>query len=117
MSVLWSDVSALDPVLAAVPTVTQAAILTFVTTYLSPVSWGDKYDLATLLLAAHFGALNLRGGGSGGVGPVQSESAGSVSRSYATTSVAGASGALGSTVWGQQYQTLARACLGGGVVI
>jgi hypothetical protein len=104
--------------MAGVGADTQDAILAFVVSYLNAASWGDKYDLASLLLAAHLGAITLRGGGAGGAGPVLSESAGSVSRSYANTLMMQAGmGIYGATVWGQQYATLRAACFSGGMVL
>lgn len=118
MAVTWADVAALDPPMAAVGATTQTAILTFLASYLNAPSWGDKLDLATLLLAAHLGAITLRGGGAGGVGPVLSESAGAVSRSYANTlMMQQGMAAYGATVWGQQYVTLRDAVFSGGIAI
>lgn len=114
----WSDVAALDPPLGTIPAATQTSILKFVLAYLNEPVWGQWYDQASLLLAAHMGALTLRGGGGASSGIVTSESAGGVSRSYAPPTMGRTTiGNFGVTIWGQQYQGLTRAVLGGGMVI
>jgi hypothetical protein len=53
-------------------------------TQIGPAVWGDLYDQGLVYLAAHTAAVSDRTGSAGG--PIQSEKAGAVSRSYATSS-------------------------------
>lgn len=66
---------------------------------------GETLRLARIFLAAHFGTISLRSK-SGAAGPVTSEAAGAVRRSYGLVALASHDAALGSTTWGQQYQGL-----------
>lgn len=111
MPVAWADVAALDAPLANVPSAAQTAILADVALMLDVDRWGTRLDLATKYLAAHVGALVLRGGGAAGVGPVTSQTMGPASKSYATPMLLAALGDLGATVWGQIFARL-RTSLG-----
>lgn len=57
---------------------------------------------ARILLAAHYGTVMKRGK-TGALGPVTSEAAGGVRRSYGLISLANGNVALGTTIYGQQY--------------
>jgi len=74
---------------------------------------GATVRLARLYLAAHLGQVTLNARG-GAAGPVTSESAGALRRSYGFLNTAAARQGLASTMFGQQYlsiieQTPARA--------
>ncbi len=111
MSIDWDDVVALAPALEDLEEAAQDLILEHVALLVGPKKWGRLQDMGQIYLAAHLGTLVLRSsaaGGSQAVGPVQSESVGDVSRTYA---VLGASGgglgaSIGSTDWGREYRTL-----------
>lgn len=66
---------------------------------------GATLRMARILLAAHYGTVSKRSK-SGSAGPVTSEAAGAVRRSYGLVALASHDAALGSTIWGQQYQGL-----------
>ena len=69
--------------------------------------WGDCRDQATTLMAAHILARRLKGS-SAPAGPVVSQSAGGLSRTYAGPSGPGISdNLLMSTTYGQDYLALA----------
>jgi len=68
--------------------------------------WAATYDGGLLYLAAHTLAIELRGS-KAPCGPVASESAGPLSRSYA---VAASNDAFDSTSYGREYKRL-RACI------
>lgn len=109
--ITWADCIALDASLSAVPEAAQDAILADVYGTLSADRWGDKLDRAAKYLAMHTGTLLLRGGGLGGVGPVQSESLGDAARSYAVGSLSASTDDLDATPWGLAYKRLRRGLL------
>lgn len=117
MSITWADVTTLfsgDTALAALPTLTQNSILAQVNDEeVHDSTWriAARANRARLYLAAHLGSL-ASGVNSGAKGPVQSESVGSVSRSYAL-SVAQNSNPLDSTGYGKEYRRLVRLQFGG----
>jgi hypothetical protein len=104
----WADVLLIAPDLSTLATAERAAVLADVDAQLDEDKIGAdyKYQLACKYLAAHFGTLVKRGA-AGAVGPVSSESVGSVSISYAVTSAMSSDG-LSSTVWGAQYVAIIR---------
>jgi hypothetical protein len=110
----WVDVVLVDANLATVPVPVQSRILTEVRDTLSADGTGVRYDLLSKYLAAHSGLVYLRsaaGGLSGGVsGPVSSESADGVSRTYGVSVGGGATdagrAALDSTPWGREFLRL-----------
>ncbi len=75
-------------------------------------SCDSDYDrrLARINLAAHIASYNKRAA-SGAAGPVTSESAGQVRRSYGLIATSTSSGAIGSTRYGQQYLDILSASL------
>lgn len=103
MAVTWSDVAAIAPELAAVPSGAQTAILATASRQVSASVWGDWYDDGVKYLAAHMGALSLRGGASGAVA---SEAVGSLAASYSQPQ--GVRGALSATSYGAEYQRMVR---------
>lgn len=107
MSISWSNVAAIAPELSTVGTDTQNAILAQVNGDISDDAWpsDSKADRARAWLAAHLATLVARAGSGGAV---QSESVGSVSRSYAISVAAGAN-ELGSTSYGIEYERLCKA--------
>ena len=76
--------------------------------------WGGstspRLRYARTLLAAHFGTLAFQGAGgaSGGFGAVMVESAGGLSRQYASFSPNGTDPTFDKTIYGQMYRTLLR---------
>lgn len=110
VSITWADVVDIDASLSAVPAARQESILLDVGLMLDPTAWGDRYDMGCKYLAAHYGVLALRSGGSAPQGPVASESLGPASRSYASSSAA--LGPHASTSWGQMFDTLVRTLIG-----
>jgi len=68
---------------------------------ISSTAWGTRYDDGVLYLSAHLLAV-IMGGGVGVSGPVVSETAGPVSRSYAGP-IGLAAESLATTVYGRRY--------------
>lgn len=89
--ITWADVSAIAPEVTSVPVAAQTDILAYVNTELNVTEWGGESSitlrLGRIYLAAHLGVTTAQGGAS--AGPVVSESAGGLSRSYANTSTTG----------------------------
>lgn len=113
MSIVWSDVEAIAPELSVSPLATQDAILEQVNDEeIHDDTWRSaaRADRARRYLAAHLATIASNGRGS--VGPIQSESVGSVSRSYAVSMAMGSSN-LDSTGYGKEYQRLRRMQFGG----
>lgn len=112
MAVSWSDVTALAPGVAAVPSGTQTVILAAVSAQLANADYWPStalYELAQKYLAAHMGSLYLRsnGGGDTAGGAVTSESVGDVSVSYATVPAGDAARAwYALTPWGVALEAL-----------
>ncbi len=107
MAVVWAQIVAIAPELACVPVASQNAILAQTTAMLAPSQWGTKHDLAVTLLAAHFGALFVRG--SSNPGAVTSEAVSGVSVGYASPPVFDR-GLLNSTSYGSRFRLLQRGC-------
>lgn len=113
-AIVWDDVVDIAAELSAVGADARTKILAFVngaldTTLFDGGEDSDRLHLARIYLAAHFGSGALPGSGSSGPpGTVTSESAGGLSRSYATMAAATATGLVGGTWCGQQYQALVR---------
>ncbi len=63
---------------------------------------GPMVHLLRVLLAAHYATISKRGS-SGATGPVTSEAAGAVRRSYGLVALAAADASLGATGYGQQF--------------
>lgn len=110
MAVTIGDLILLDPSLATIPTATLQAILDNILITIRACAWGDKYDLAVKLLAAHTALMWLRSAG-GVSGVVVEERVGDVQRKYGA-STATTSNDLDQSPWGQWYQRLLRGTLG-----
>lgn len=83
---------------------------------LSESAFGDLYDTAVKYMTAHLLSSD-KTGAHGPAGPVTSESAGSVSRSYATSQgVSGQSG-LNNTVYGRRVVEIRNSLSLGGFVV
>jgi hypothetical protein len=102
--ILQTDVQPFAPALATLAAGAWTDILAYVNeqdlTYLGETVQVDR--MAKIYLAAHIGTLTMRAG-SGAAGPVTSESAGTLRRSYGMYAAWAGSGALGSTQFGQMY--------------
>ncbi len=107
--IIKQDVLEFAPELSSIKDPAWAVILAFVNTLdSSGIGGGDEgptLRLARIFLAAHYGTISKRSK-SGAAGPVTSEAAGAVRRSYGLVALASRDAALGSTTWGQQYQGL-----------
>tara|TARA_Y100000310_G_scaffold208954_1_gene209552 strand:+ start:918 stop:1313 length:396 start_codon:yes stop_codon:yes gene_type:complete len=77
-----------------------------VSCYVNEAAFGDCATKAQALVAAHLLTLGL-GGGSSPTGAVTSESAGGLSRSYASAPTSEAGGFWASTSYGQRYWAIA----------
>lgn len=110
-AITWTDVMALAPELSSVSTDGRTYILAHVNTALNLAEFdgedGPKTRLARIYLAAHFGAISLAGA-TGASGPVTSESAGGLSRSYGTTTSTSSGSGIERTGYGQLYLQLVR---------
>lgn len=118
-AITWDDVVDIAAELSSVGLDAQTKILAFVNGALDVTLFADGEDdarlhLARIYLAAHFGSGALPGAGSSGPsGPVTSESAGGLSRSYGAMSAAVTSGLVSGTWYASQYQALIRPVAGG----
>lgn len=104
MAIVWADVTAVAPETSTAPVAMQTAILALVNQQLTEAIWGELIETGRAYLAAHFATLSSRGG-SGGT--VVSESAGAVSRSYASPSGLDSTG-MSSSAYGNIFMTLVR---------
>lgn len=107
-SITWADVTNHAPQLSVLAVGAQNDILAFVNTLLDVNVLGGEESamvkMARIYLAAHFGTVDTQGG-SGPAGPVISETAGGLSRSYAQ--LMNSSGFTGSS-YGDQFVGLVR---------
>lgn len=111
-AIAWSDVTAIAADLSATSAGAQTAILAYVNGNGCNVDAfdgeaGDVTKFARMNLAAHLGT-TIRYGAGGG--PIASQSAGGLSRSFGSWS---GSSLLGTTGYGRMFLTLARAGAGG----
>lgn len=109
-AITWANVVDFDATLSTIHANAQTAILAYVNGYFNvdtvdPVGGEDGATLRLLriYLAAHLGRVNLQS--SSATGPVQSESAGGLSRSYGSSVT---NEALATTKWGNLYLALLR---------
>lgn len=110
MSVTSADIKALPSgEFASVLDATVDIYITEAQSRIHQTTWGDQYDLGVKYLTAHALALDM-GGAHGAAGPVASESAGPVSRSYAAYSIFGSTGGdnLNATAYGRKFQMLRK---------
>lgn len=113
----WEDIRDLPS--GEFATVDQSAIervLSEATREVSRSAYGDRYDDAVLYLAAHLLAAQ-RKGSTGASGPVTMESAGPVSRQYASVGLQGSDDALLATFYGRRFRDIRLQCVGGPRVI
>lgn len=118
MDITWSQVEAFAPELSTVDADAQTDILAFVNTALDANMFGGtsaaRYKLAKIYMAAHFGSQGLRGV-SGSAGPVTSEAAGGISRSYGFS---GGEDSFETSTYGKMYLALLRTSRArGGMVV
>jgi hypothetical protein len=102
VAITSADVLLIAPELSAVTAGQWTALIADVYLQLDSDTWGTWLDLGAKYLAAHAATLTKR---SGVAGAIQSEAAGSVSRSYA---VAPEGSGLLSTSYGQEFSRLQR---------
>lgn len=100
MSIVWQNVVDIAPELTSLPVGSQNAILAQVALQMNADVWGGKLDMGSAWLAAHVATVGKRNGAGGAV---QSETVGSVSRSYAIMPTLAA---LSSTAYGLEYERL-----------
>lgn len=121
-AITWDHVLDFEASVSTVPLDAQTAILAHVNAHLYVANLdgedGPTTRLARIYLAAHHGLGAVPGAGGAGGGPVASESGGDgLSVSYAITSSAMTSGALGETSWGRKYLALVRPAFAGPAVL
>ena len=114
-AIAWSDVTGTfptDTLLLNLPVAAQTDILSFVNTELAVAFFGGdgiKLRLARIYFAAHVGFTEaLRGAAGTVVGPLIGESAGGLSRSYATGIAGIRATSHASTGYGQLFDDLVR---------
>ncbi len=108
--ITWADVTAAfpnDTALAAVTEPAAAGPLAVANNLSSSAFGSETFTYARVLLAAHHATRNRAGGAAGPAGPLTSESADNISRSYAAQ-VGSSSSSLSSTSYGQLYSELVR---------
>ncbi len=104
--ILKADVLAMAPGLSTLPDAAWFTILAFVNTFTGLTCDKPLRRMALTLLAAHFGTLLASAGSSGGgtvAGPVISESAGGLKRTYANTAATSNTSSMSETPFGRQY--------------
>lgn len=109
-AITWTDVVDVAPALSTVDADAQTMILAYVNAELDVVMFGGeaapKTKLARVYLAAHLGTLSRPGASATAAGPVVSESAGGLSRSYANMVSSTSSAGLERTTFGTMYAFL-----------
>jgi len=112
-AIIWTDVTAFAADLSTVAAGAQTKILAYVNERFAVAELGGETSvdlhMARVFLAAHLATTTATGSG-GVAGPVTSESAGSLSRSYGMLA---STGGLGTTGFGVQLKDLLRVCCGG----
>jgi hypothetical protein len=110
-SIVWADVTNHAPALTTIPVAVQTDILAHVNVALRVDDFGGedhpKTKLARIFLAAHYGTSYTQAS-TGQTGPVTSESAGGLSRSYGQMFSSNSPEDFASTVYGQLYTSLVR---------
>lgn len=109
--ILRADVLGIAPELSTLPDIMWVVVLG-VANEVKASALGTDADsptlrLARILLAAHFGVISRRAR-TGAAGPVTSETAGALRRSYGLVALSGAESGLATTMYGQQYMTILR---------
>lgn len=108
--ILKADVLAIAPQLSSLTDAAWFTILAFVNTFQLPSVNKPLRRLALIFLAAHLGTIAGSGGmgASGATGPVISESAGGLKRTYAQATVTSSNSDLGATSYGIQYMAILK---------
>lgn len=122
-AIVWADVVAIAPTMAdpAVSVAAQAMYLLFANEAIDVRLFANgetdaRLKLARIYLVAHYAAVGLAAdasGGAGAAGPVASEGAGTLSRSYANMTSSTTDPLLESTSWGRLYRLIMRPMRGG----
>jgi hypothetical protein len=106
MSIVKQDVLEFAPELTSVSDVSWATVLAFANDLSAEGVGGGENGgvvrLLRILLAAHYAVVSRRGL-SGATGPVTSEAAGAVRRSYGLVALASSDASFGATGYGQQF--------------
>ena len=110
--ITWPMVEAFAAELSVVPVLAQTDILDYVNTVLTVSEFGGedaiKTKMARIYLAAHYGTIT-KNGANGPAGAVVAESAGDLSRTYATLSGYATTDPLyDTTPYGKQFRALCR---------
>ncbi len=116
--IVWDDVLAMAPQLSTTTAGAQTDILDYVNELdMSGLGETDQTTrMARILLAAHWGTIILRAPG-GMAGPVTSESAGALRRSYGLSATPSGEEGFGTTMYGMQYVNLLRMSLAHGPML
>lgn len=112
-AIIWTDVVAFSAGLAGLPVAAQDGILAWVNTALDVSVFdgeaGPKTKLARIYLAAHTASLGDAGSSGETAGPVTSETAGGLTRSYGAVATGPVADSIyGSTAFGRAYLMLVR---------
>lgn len=117
--IVRADVIGFAPELSTLTDQAFADVLNYVNTLEASeigLDSGPELRLARILLAAHFGATTKRAG-TGAAGPVVSEAAGGLRRSYGLVALSQGNAGFGSTMYGMQFLTLVQMSGGHGPVV
>lgn len=107
--ILKADVLAIAPQLSTLSDAAWFTILAFINTFEGLDCDPAMKRMALIFLAAHFGTMSGSTASSGATGPVLSESAGGLKRTYAQASSSSASSSdLGQTPYGIQYLAILK---------
>lgn len=119
--ITWTNVTDHAAELSTVGSAARVDILAYVNDALAPGAFGgsssNAYKLARIYLAAHLGLTSRPGTSGNQAGPVTSESAGGLSRSYAQLASAASDDSASTTRYGREYLALCRRSTGGPVVL
>lgn len=110
--ILKSDVTALAPQLSTLPDAAWVQIIEFINDF---DAFGDDVTLRKLalcLLGAHLGTVSSTLGATGATGPVISESAGGLKRTYAVSVTTAMNADLSRTTYGQQFLAILKMSAG-----
>lgn len=114
MTVAWTDIR--DMPSGEFAAMTQSVLEGFIdeaSAEVSEATYGDRYDQAVKYLAAHLAAV-MTAGSTSPSGPVTSETAGRVSRSYAAVVMSPTSAdGLIATTYGRRFADIRRQMAGG----
>lgn len=117
-NIVWSAVLGMAPQLTTLTIGAQTDILAFVNE-LDLSSLGETEQttrMARIFLAAHVGTVAVRAAG-GMAGPVTSESAGALRRSYGLSATPSGEEGFGTTMYGMQYISIIRMSLAHGPIL